>query len=405
MPDFQYQGVDKAGKRVEGKLSVPNEGELRMALRGQGIRPIRVTKVGALNTSISSLFGPGGSVPLEVLLTFTRQLHILISSGIPLVQGLEILTDQAGNATLKSVVIAVKEKVSQGAFLWESLSAYPLIFPKIYISLVRAGEVSGSIDQMLKRLGRYLEDADRLKKMLKSAMMYPLVVISIGIGVISLLLVFVIPKFEDMLKSSGQELPLPTQLVINMSHFVINNIVYILGTVITTSYLVIRYFKSDEGRAFRDRALFRMPLFGPLMQKSGVARFSRTMQTLLVAGVNLIDAVDICKATIDNAVLEEAVTKIRSEIESGKTLGNVIGKLNVFPVMAVQMISVGESTGNLDKMLEKVADFFEAEVETLVAGLTKLIEPIVLVVLGAMVGGMLISMYLPIFKMAGGVSE
>jgi type IV pilus assembly protein PilC len=406
VPIYEYQAVDKTGKRINGKLEFQTEGELRMALREQGIRPTRITIGGeSLDSKLAKMFGGGlKNVPIPVLVGFTRQLQVLMGSGIPLVQGLDILADQQSDATMKTVIIAVREKVSQGSYLWEALSNYPQIFPKIYLALVRAGEASGAMDAMLKRLSRYLEDSDRTMKMIKSAMMYPIIVSCVGSGVVALMLIFVIPKFEDMLKSGGQELPGPTQFVIFMSHFLVANILYILGTIAVTVYLLRRYVRSDEGRAVKDRIMFRMPLFGPMLQKSGVARFSRTMNTLLAAGVNLIDAVDICKMTIDNAVLEDAVGKIRVEIEAGKTLGTVVSKLNVFPKMAVQMISVGESTGNLDKMLEKVADFFEAEVEILVGGLSKLIEPIVLVVLGGAVGGMMIAMYLPIFKLAGGAN-
>ncbi len=404
MAEFEYSGVDKAGKKVSGRLEAVNDGELRMALRGQGIRPTQVSLVGAKKAGFLGA-AKVGKVPLDVLVVFTRQLQVLISSGIPLVQGLEILTEQVTNANLRTIILTLKEKVSQGAYLWESLSAYPRVFPKLYVALIRAGEASGSMDQMLKRIARYMEDLDRLTKMLKSAMMYPIMVISIGVGVVSMMLIFVIPKFEEMLKSGNQELPVPTQIVINLSHFLVNNILFIIVGGVLFFFMQKTYFESPEGRAAKDRFLFRMPLFGPLAQKGGVARFTRTLQTLLTSGVNLIDAIDICQTTIDNAVLEDAVGKIRAEVESGKTLGAVVGKLGVFPTMAVQMIGVGEATGNLDKMLEKVADFYEGEVETTVAGMTKLIEPLLLVFMGGMVGGIMIAMYLPIFKLAGGASE
>ncbi len=401
MPEFNYVGVDKSGKKVTGRVDVPSEGDLRMQLREQGIRPTQISRPTA--GGLTGLFSVGIlRVPTEAIVTFTRQLQVLIGSGIPLVQGLEILMDQSVNSNLKTIITTVREKVSQGAYFWESLSAYPQVFPKLYIALIRAGEASGSMDQMLKRVSRYLEDSERLKKMVKGAMMYPIVVCGIGVGVVAMMLIFVIPKFEEMLTNAGQELPLPTQIVIDSSHFLQNNLLVIFGGMIAAGYLGNRYFKSEEGRAVIDRIAFRLPLFGTLVQKSGIARFSRTLQTLLASGVNLIDAIDICKATIDNAVLEDAVSKIRSEIEAGKTLGMIIGKLDVFPKMAVQMISVGESTGNIDKMLEKVADFFEEEVEQLVAGMSKLIEPLVLVFLGTAVGGIMIAMYLPIFKLAGG---
>jgi len=403
MPEFQYQGVDKAGKKVMGKLNVPTEGDLRMALRGQGIRPVRISKVSGMNRDLGSMISGsgGGSVPHEALVAFTRQLNVLITSGIPIVQGLEILYDQTTNKNMKTIVGAMKERVAQGSYFWESLGAFPKAFPRLYVALIRAGETSGSVDQMLKRLSRYLEDADRLRKMVKGAMMYPTIVVLVGVGVIAMMLTFVIPKFEELLKSSGQELPGPTQFVLNLSHFMTSNIVYIVAGTIATAVMSVKYVKSTEGKATIDRILFKAPVFGNIMRKAGTARFARTMQTLLASGVNLIDAVEICKATVDNAVIEAAVAKIRAEIEAGKTFGMVITKLKIFPDMAVQMITVGESTGNMDQMLDKVADFYEEEVETLVAGLTKMIEPIILVFLGGTVGGLLIAMYLPIFKLAG----
>ena len=417
MSVFQYQGVDRTGKKVSGTLDVGGEGDLRMALRTQGVRPTQITRVnagagvsggGGTAADILSLFGgkpkssAGISVRLEILVLFTRQLQVMIGAGIPLVQGLDILADQSPDAGMKVVVTEIREKVQAGGYFWESLAGYPKVFPKLFVSLVRAGESSGAMDQILKRLCRYLEDADRLRKMLKSAMMYPIIVICIGVGVVSLMLIFVIPKFEEMLKTGGQELPAPTQFVINMSHFMGNNLMAIIGTLVVSAVLLQRYLATEEGRIARDKLLFGMPVFGPLTQKGGVARFCRTLTTLLAAGVNLIDAIDICRATIGNAVIEDAVGRLRAEVEAGKPLGTVVGSLGVFPKMAVQMIAIGENTGALDKMLEKVADFYEAEVEVVVGGMSKLIEPFILVFLGGTVGGMMIAMYLPIFKMAGG---
>src|SRR5581483_752110 len=264
MPEFAYQGVDKAGKRVSGKLNVPTEGDLRMALRGQGIRPVRISKVAGMNRDLGSMLsGKGGtSVPLEALVTFTRQLNVLITSGIPIVQGLEILFDQTANRNMKTIIGAMKERVAQGSYFWESLGQYPKAFPRLYVALVRAGETSGSIDQMLKRLSRYLEDANRLRKMVKGAMMYPTIVVSVGVGIIAMMLTFVIPKFEELLKSSGQELPGPTQFVLDLSHFMTHNIVYIVVGTITFIFLAIKFSKSPEGRATIDRVMFRAPIFG-----------------------------------------------------------------------------------------------------------------------------------------------
>jgi type IV pilus assembly protein PilC len=408
MPQYKYQGVDNTGNRVTGMVEVGNEGELRMNLRSRGIRPLKVSIVGG-NEGVfgigkkASLVSARTSVPIQVLIVFTRQLQLLISSGIPLVYALELLADQTNNPQMREVIRVLKDKVSGGMFLWESLSGFPRVFPKLYFSLVRAGESSGSMDQVLRRLSKYIEDEDRLKRMVKSAMMYPIIVLSIGAGVVALMLTFVIPKFEKMLKESGQELPDVTLFVITLSHFFANNFHYLIGGCVALGYAYKRFVETKEGRALKDRVVFRSPLFGIIAQKAGIARFARTLQTLLAAGVNLIDAIDICMAVSDNAVLEGAIGKIRGEIESGKNLGETMLKIPEFTKMSGQMVMVGESTGNLDKSLEKVADFYESEVEILVGGLTKLIEPIVLVILGGLVGGLMIAMYMPIFKMAGSV--
>lgn len=404
MPEFKYEGVDRSGKRVKGQLNAATEGDLRVLLRGQGVRPVRISQASLVQRDLGSLFSGGSSnINSQEVVHFTRQLQVLIGSGVPLVQALDILADQASSSNLRNLCTGVKNRVSEGSFLWEALSAFPKSFPRLYLALVRAGESSGALDQMLRRLSSYLEDNDRLKKMLKSAMMYPAIVISIGGLVIAAMLIFVIPKFEELIKQNGGELPGPTQFVINMSHFLGQYWYMIIGGMIAVYIFLKRFLSTQEGRIMYDRLFFRMPLFGPLMQKGGTARFTRTLSTLLSSGVSLLDAIDICKQTIDNAVLEEAVGRVRAEIEQGKGLSQVFSKLDVFPKMAVQMMAVGENTGQLDKMLEKVADFYEAEVEALVGGLTKLIEPFILVFLGGTVGGMMIAMYLPIFKMGDSI--
>ena len=403
MTDYTYTGIDKTGRRVTGSVAAPNEGDLRVHLRTKGIRPTQIRKGKKGSDIFGSMFTKQGpKVPFEPLFMFTRQLQVLVGAGIPLIQALETLADQANNANLKKILIEIRNKVSEGSYFWEAISVYPQAFGKLYISLIRAGEASGSLDAMLSRITSYMEDADRLRKLLKGAMIYPIAVVSIGILVISVMLIFVIPKFEELLKSNGQVLPAPTQFIIDASHFLIANIVYIIVGGGAALYTFLRWIKTPEGKGTIDRLFFNFPVFGPIMQKGAIARFSRTMQTLLSSGVSLLDAIDICKATIDNAVVEVAVGKIRAEVEAGNRLGVVVSKLTVFPKMAVQMIMVGESSGSLDQMLDKVADFYEAEVETMVGGMSKLIEPFILVFLGGAVGFMLISMYLPIFKMASG---
>ncbi len=402
MPEFNYQGVDRSGKRLDGTFEAQSEGEVRVNLRSQGIRPTSISKVGAMNSDIfAALRSQLDTVSLAQVLNFTRQFQVLMSSGIPLIQGLELLAEQ-NEGRLRTIILDIRDRVSKGSYLWESLGAYPRVFPKLYVSLVRAGEASGALDQMLKRLCRYLEDSERIRKLVKGAMVYPGMVLSVGFGVAGLMVVFVIPKFEDMLKGTGKSLPAPTLILINLSHFVIKNLYPILVIGSVSIYLIRRYLASDEGKKFLNRLVFLMPVFGPLSQKAAVARFARTLQILSVSGVNLLDGLDICRQTIDNVVLEAAMAKIRIEIEGGKTLGAVISKIPIFPRMAAQMISVGESTGNMDKMLDKVAEMYETDVEDMAAGLGKAIEPFVIVFLGSLVGGIMIAMYLPIFQMAGG---
>jgi type IV pilus assembly protein PilC len=402
MAEFIYEGVTRTGEKVKGSLNAPTEGDLRILLRGQGIRPVKISTVGFAQRDLFSMAKSVGSgtVSLEQLVHFTRQLQVLVGSGIPLIQALDILIDQTTGAVQYTCQM-IRNRVSEGAYLWETLAQHPKVFPKLYVALIRAGESSGALDTMLKRVGRYLEDADRLRKMIKGALMYPIIVLSIGAVVIGVMLVFVIPKFEAMLTGAGQKLPGITQFVINSSHFLQNNILVILGATAAAIFGMKAYIGTEEGRAFLDRITFRLPIFGSLVQKAGVARFCRTMFTLLNAGVPLIDAIEICRMTMDNKVLEEAIRSVRPEIEQGKTLGGAFARVSVFPRMAVQMIAVGESTGALDQMLEKIADFYEAEVEIATGGLGKLIEPIMLVGLGGIVGGMLLAMYMPIFKLAG----
>lgn len=404
MPEYTYTGVDKQGRRVTGQIDAPNEGELRMLLRGQGVRPMRISRVSMIQADLGTLLRGGkiGKIPANILAAFTRQLHVLVGSGIPLVQSLEILGEQSVDPSLKKILLTVKEKVSGGAFFWESLSTYKDSLPRIYISLIRAGESAGALEQILDRLANYLESADRLAKQVKSAMMYPVIVILVAAGVIGGMLVFVIPKFEEIIASSGGELPGPTKFVIFLSNFMVNNITFILGGLAALILILYKYAQSEEGRGVIHRLAFKVPVFGDIMQKSGIARFTRTLGTLLSSGINLIDAIDICKNTVDNVVIEEAVGKIRRDVEAGKSISSVLARFeNVFPKMTVQMVAVGENTGNLEKMLERVAAIYETDVETLVGGLSKLIEPILLVVLGGLVAGMMVAMYLPIFKIAG----
>lgn len=404
MAQFNYIAVNKTGERIKGNLDAPNEGEVRVMLRAQQLRPLRIVKAGALEFDLAKIGNVGSGVSRADVLLFSRQLSILLSSGIPLVQGLDIIAAQVDKAGMKRVLQALKEKISGGAFLWQSMANYKDIFPDIFVNMVKAGESSGSLDVILKRLIKYLDDGEKLKKLVKGAMVYPIVVTLVGFLVMAVMLIYVIPKFEDMLKTQGQKLPAITQFVINSSHFFQKNFLFIIGAMVAVFYFIRAYWKTEEGKRFFDYIILKTPLFGDLSLKVAIARFARTMQTLLSSGINLLDALDICKSAVGNFTVEENIIRVRSEVENGKTLSSVMGKLPIFPSMVVQMVTVGEGTGTIDKMLDRVAEYYEEDVQNLVSGMTKLIEPLVLVVLGGMVGGMLIAMYMPIFTMAGGVS-
>lgn len=405
MAEFNYVAADKSGKKIEGKAEAANEGELRMTLRGQGLRPIKISKPGLaqadLGSLIKSLFGIQGSVPMERLMNFIRQLQVMINSGVPLVQALELFYDQESDPVLKGILASAKEKVNTGSFFWEALAAYPHIFEKVFVALIRAGESSGTLDVMLKRVGRYMENAWRLKKLIKKSMTYPISVIVISIGVVALMLVVVIPKFEEMIVSSGGELPLPTKIVINLSHFLVDNLMMIVGSLIAAAVIIRSYLTSKEGRIVFQKTMLKLPITGDLIIKSGVARFSRTMSTLLASGVPMVDSLEICKSAASHIAFEDAIQEIKKEVELGSSFATAMIRQKIFPKMATQMSAVGENTGNMDKMLEKVADFYEEEVEAAIEGMMKMIEPVLLVVLGGIVGGLMIAMYMPIFQMAG----
>jgi type IV pilus assembly protein PilC len=397
MPIFNYEGVKKNGEKAKGTVNLPSENEARVFLRQQGIRPSKLEKQGMFNADIK-LFG-GGVSDTEVAI-MTRQLSVMVGSGVPLLQAFDILQAGEKNPTLKKALVSISEGISSGSPLWESMSKQKDIFNHLYVYLVRAGEMGGALDLILNRLAKYLDDNVRLVRMIKGAMVYPAAVTVVGGGVTFGLLAFVVPQFEQMITSSGGELPQLTKMVIAMSHFCQANSVLILGGSFGGGVGFMRWKSSPSGKRIWDRFMLSVPIFKDLVIKGATARFSRTLGTMLTSGVNLIDAIEICKMTIDNTVVEDALTKVKDEISSGKSIALPLAQAKVFPSMVIQMINVGENTGTLDQMLIKVADFYEAEVEAVVGGISKLIEPLVLVVLGGMVAFILIAMYLPVFNIA-----
>jgi len=399
MPEFNWEARTSSGDLKKGTQEAANPEAVFAALRRQGLNP---TKVKAKPREIKIVI-PGFSerVKEKDIVVFTRQFATMIDAGLPLVQCLEILGGQADNKAFGKTIDTIRGDVESGAAYAEALAKHPKIFDELYVNMVAAGEVGGILDTILARLSAYMEKAMALKKQVKSAMVYPIAILSVAVLVVAMLMVFVIPKFADMFSGMGGELPGMTQIIINMSHFMASyKMLIVVGVLVVLFFLLRRYYATPGGRRRMDGFFLRTPVFGPLIRKVSVAKFTRTLGTMLSSGVPLLDALEICGKTAGNKVVEDAVFTTRESISEGKTIAEPLQETGVFPPMVVQMISVGEATGALDAMLSKIADFYEEEVDTAVAALTSLLEPMLMVFLGGAIGFVVIALYLPIFKMA-----
>lgn len=398
MPIYKWVGETRKGRTVKGELEAADEKIARLQLKRRNLQVKRIKeKPKDLFENISFL---QPKVKKKDIVVFTRQFSTMIDAGLPLVQGLSILAAQTANTTFRRILQEVVRDVEGGAGLAEALGRHPKVFNDLYVNLVAAGEVGGILDNILQRLANYIEKAEKLKTRIKSAMTYPMVVVAIAIVVIAVILVFVIPVFEEMFRDFGSALPLPTQLVVDMSRFVKGHIHYILGAMILLGLLFKLYRNSKSGRKNTDALALKLPVFGPLLKKVAVANFTRTLGTMISSGVPIIHALEITAKTSGNVVLEEVILEVRSGISEGQSIAEPLSENDIFPSMVIQMISVGEATGALDTMLEKIADFYDDEVDAAVDTLTSMLEPLLMVFLGGAIGGLVISMYLPIFKMA-----
>ncbi len=399
MPEFNWQAKTAQGEVKKGTMEAGSPDAVHAALRRQGLNP---TKVKAKSKEIKiSIPGFKEKVSERDIVIFTRQFATMIDAGLPLVQCLEILASQADNKTLGKTLDTVQSDVEGGSTFAEALGRHPRVFDELYVNMVAAGEAGGILDTILSRLAAYIEKAMALKKKVKSAMVYPLTILVVAGGVIAILMVFVIPKFADMFTGMGGELPTLTKMVINMSDFAASfKMVILIGAFFGFSAVFKRYYATEKGKRRMDGIFLRTPVLGPLTRKVAVAKFTRTLGTMLSSGVPLLDALDICARTSGNKVVEEAVYFTKDSISEGKTIAEPLEESGVFPPMVVQMISVGEATGALDAMLNKIADFYDEEVDTAVDALTSLMEPVMMVFLGGVIGFVVIAMYLPIFKMA-----
>lgn len=402
MPVYKWEGVTRQGVVKKGEREAPNQAAVVTWLRQQQVRP---KKIGEKSKGLTiSLPGMGSGVEGKAIVIFARQFATMIDAGLPLVQCLEILASQQDSKAFKIILYKIKADVEGGSTFADALKKHPKVFDELFVNLVAAGEVGGILDTIFLRLAAYLEKAMKLKKKVKGACVYPVTILGVACIVIGILLGWVIPIFEAMFKEFGDaELPLPTQYVIIFS----NNFIRYLPFIIIWFVGVIFGFKymwgSKKGRLFIDTTILKLPIFGSMLRKVAVARFSRTLATMLTSGVPILDGLEICAKSAGNRVVENAIMRTRASISEGKTMAEPLEESGVFPSMVCQMISVGEATGAMDAMLNKIADFYDDEVDVAVDALTALMEPVMMVFLGIIIGGLVIAMYLPVFKLAGTV--
>ncbi|NWG04835.1 MAG: type II secretion system F family protein [Syntrophaceae bacterium] len=400
MPIYKWEGKTAKGVLKKGEMEAPNEAAIRIHLRQQSIIPTKVVSKGK-ELTLSLPFKK--KVKQRSVAIFTRQLATMIDAGLPLVQSLEILSQQQEHKTFKNIIREIREDVESGSTFAGALKKHPVTFNELYTNLVVAGEEGGILDNILNRLANYIEKSEALKKKVKSALIYPSTIVGVAIIVVAILMIFVIPVFESMFKSSGQNLPLPTLVVVAFSKLVRKYVIIFIPMVILFFFLFKKYYQTTNGRAVIDKLLLKLPVFGPLFKKIAVARFSRTLGTLVSSGVPILDGLSIVSRTSGNRTIETAILNARASIREGETIAEPLNRSGIFPPMVIQMISVGESTGALDSMLSKIADFYEEEVDIAVANLTSLLEPFLMVFLGVVIGGVVIAMYLPIFNMASAI--
>jgi len=397
MPVFAYEGKLADGTIKKGELEAENKNAAQAQLRKQRITPTK------LKTKPKEIVLIKPRVKPKDIVIFTRQFATMINAGLPLVQCLEILGSQVENPTFKEVILKVKSDVEGGTTFAEALARHPKVFDSLYVNLVAAGEIGGVLDTVLNRLAQYMEKAEALKSKVKGAMTYPIIVLAVAFLVVAILMIFVIPTFKDMFTQFGSALPGPTQLVVDLSNF-FRTKWWVMIIVIIAVIAGFKYAKTQEkSRLELDRVALKLPIFGPLIKKVAVAKFTRTLGTMITSGVPIMDGLEITAKTAGNKVVENGIIAVRKAISEGKSMAEPLHDTGIFPGMVVQMISVGEATGALDQMLNKIADFYDEEVDTAVDALTSALEPLLMVFLGGVIGFVVVAMYLPIFRMASAV--
>ena len=392
--EFLYEGTNRGGAKVKGEIFALSDAMAKNELRKQGINPLKVKK------KPKALFGSADKIKPADIAIFARQMATMMQAGVPLVQSFEIIGQGSDNQAMQKLIMSVKNEVEGGVSLAEALAKEPLYFDPLFINLVNAGEQSGALETMLDKLATYKEKVEALKAKVKKALFYPIAVLIVAFVVTTILLVFVVPQFEELFESFGADLPALTQVVINLSKFMQSWWYIIAFGLAAAVYTFIRVKKtSPKLQESWDRLALKAPVVGEIATKSSIARFSRTLETMSAAGVPLVEAMDSVAGATGNIIYEQASLKIKDEVSQGTQLQTSMRNTVLFPNMAIQMVSIGEEAGSLDAMLAKVADFYEAEVDNAVDALTSLLEPIIMAVLGVLVGGLIVAMYLPIFKL------
>jgi type IV pilus assembly protein PilC len=402
MPDYTYRGTNRAGASVSGVMQAASKAELQNLLKRQQITPTKMSEKGK-EFNMPTF---GGGVNAKELAIFTRQFSVMIDAGLPLVQCLEILASQQENQFFQKVLVGTRALVEGGATLSAAMRQYPKVFDALYVNMVEAGETGGILDTILQRLSTYIEKNVKLQRAVKSALVYPVGVITVAAGVITLLLWKVVPIFATLFAGLGVDLPLPTKIVIGLSNFIGSIFGFLIVVAIVGIIVGLKvWYGTQQGRYAIDATILRLPVLGLLMRKIAVARFTRTLGTLIASGVPILEGLDITAKTAGNAVVERALKQVRKSLEEGKSLTEPLKDSEVFPGMVTQMIAVGEQTGAMDAMLQKIADFYEEEVDAAVKDLLTALEPVMIVFLGLVVGGVVISMYLPLFSLIGKLSH
>jgi len=404
MPQFKYTARNSAGKTIQGSMEAPVQRAVVDKLRGDRMIIMTINEVKGSDKSTESIFkrfNPfKGSVTSKDLVIFSRQMATLVSAGVPIVQGLTILSDQIESPVFKKTMTAIRSDIESGISIADAMRRHPRAFSELYVSMIKAGETGGVLDAILERLSSYLEGAEELKGKVKGAMVYPLVISGVAASVTIFLLVAVIPTFKTVFASFGGQLPFPTRILLMVSDFLKSQFMILMAIPVGIFFAVKHIYGTEKGRFWIDRRLIKLPVFGDLLKKVAVAKFTRTLGTLIKSGVPILQALDTVAKTSGNKVVEEAILNARESIREGEKIADPLKQSAIFPTMVIQMISVGEETGNLETMLNKIADFYDQEVDTAVKAMTSLIEPIIICVMGVVIGAIVICMFLPIFQMS-----